>query len=212
MNKTNWQNVDIVGDQSAYVSSITSQWRVTVPTLRDFLATSRKYFVLFCQQFAKLFMTKYISALQKNKGISKAGAQQLLLDTQSLKTALLDLPSIALTVKRKPPDKYSKLIVREMGRTEMVLKTVMSPVENVPAFVDHIFRLIPDCDVNEFVKILDMKGFKRTEQTPLIELFKSKVPAGSAGILHDQNDAESAETSVESSRIKKLEKLIKKRL
>ncbi|CAG7834968.1 unnamed protein product [Allacma fusca] len=212
MNKTNWQNVDIVGDQSAYVSSITSQWRVTVPTLRDFLATSRKYFVLFCQQFAKLFMTKYISALQKNKGISKAGAQQLLLDTQSLKTALLDLPSIALTVKRKPPDKYSKLIVREMGRTEMVLKTVMSPLENVPAFVDHIFRLIPDCDVNEFVKILDMKGYKRTEQTPLIELFKSKVPAGSAGILQDQIEMESAETSVESSRIKKLEKLIKKRL
>ena len=50
-------------------------------------------------------MTKYITALQKNKGISKPGAQQLLLDTQSLKTALLDLPSIALTVKRKPPDK-----------------------------------------------------------------------------------------------------------
>lgn len=51
-------------------------------------------------------MSKYISTLLKCKGISKLGAQQLLLDTQSLKTALLDLPSITLTVKRKPPDKW----------------------------------------------------------------------------------------------------------
>lgn len=50
-------------------------------------------------------MEKYVSALQKCKGINKHGAQQLLLDTQILKSALLDLPSIGLTVKRKPPDK-----------------------------------------------------------------------------------------------------------
>lgn len=50
-------------------------------------------------------MSKYISTLYKCRGISKEGAHQLLLDTQSLKTALLDLPSIGLTVKRKPPDK-----------------------------------------------------------------------------------------------------------
>lgn len=48
-----WQSVDKVGDQSPYVSSMISQWKATVPTLRDYLATSRKYFVIFCQQFAK---------------------------------------------------------------------------------------------------------------------------------------------------------------
>ena len=99
-----------------------------------------------------------------------------------------------------------------MGRTEMMLKTVMSPIENVPAFVDHIFRLIPDCDVNEFIKILDMKGFKRTEQGPLVELFRNKIPAGAAGATNDPVEPDSPETNVESSRIKKLEKLIKKRL
>jgi hypothetical protein len=33
------------------------------------------------------------------------GAEQLLLDTHSLKTVLLDLPSINVTVSRKPPQK-----------------------------------------------------------------------------------------------------------
>lgn len=50
-------------------------------------------------------MGKFMSTLYKCKNVSKTGAQQLLLDTQSLKTALLDLPSLNLTVKRKPPDK-----------------------------------------------------------------------------------------------------------
>ncbi|CAL8137366.1 unnamed protein product [Orchesella dallaii] len=210
--KTAWQAVDKVGDQSAYVSGMISQWKSTVPTLRDYLATSRKYFVIFCQQFAKLFMEKYISALQKCKGINKLGAQQLLLDTQSLKTSLLDLPSIGLTVKRKPPDKYSKLIVREMGRTEMVLKVTMAPVEQIATFVDQATKLIPDCGPNEFSKILDMKGFKKTEQGPFIESFKSKTSGLSLSHYSQFQEHDSPESNVESSRIKKLEKLIKKRL
>lgn len=208
MNKTNWQMLETVGDQSAYVSAITSQWRLTVPTLRDFLTTSRKYFVLFCQQFARLFMSKFVSTLYKCKGVSKPGAQQLLLDTQSLKTGLLDLPSIGLTVKRKPPDKYSKLIVREMGRTEMILKIVMAPAENAHQFVDHATKLVPDCDLGEFTKILDMKGIKKIEQTPFSDEFKIKSP----GISLSTNANTSSEPSAEFSRIKKLEKLIKKRL
>jgi len=182
-----------------------------VPTLRDFLANSRKYFVIFCQHFAKVFMSKYISTLLKCKGISEHGAHQLLLDTQSLKTALLDLPSITLTVKRKPPDKYSKLIVREMGRTEMVLKLTMDPVKQIPSFVDQTIKLIPDCDLTEFIKLLDMKGYKKHEQTPFIDCFKSKMslPMEPSGSGHGA-DADSHDVSAESSRIKKLEKLIKR--
>lgn len=108
--------------------------------------------------------------------------------------------------------RYSKLIVREMGRTEMVLKVTMAPVEQVSSFVDQVTKLVPDCGLNEFSKILDMKGYKRTEQGPLIDSFKTKT-AGMSHIHFSQfQEADSPETNVESSRIKKLEKLIKKRL
>lgn len=96
-----------------------------------------------------------------------------------------------------------------MGRTEMILKVTMAPVEQVTSFVDQVTKLVPDLGPNEFAKILDMKGYKRTEQGPLLDLFKTKT----SGIYHNQfQELESPETNVESSRIKKLEKLIKKRL
>ncbi len=47
-----WQTVEAVGDQSAYVSAITSHLKQNLPIIRDNLATSRKYFTQFCIKFA----------------------------------------------------------------------------------------------------------------------------------------------------------------
>lgn len=101
-----------------------------------------------------------------------------------------------------------------MGRTEMVLKLTMSPVEHsveqITSFVEQTTKLIPDCDLTEFSKILDMKGYKRQEQGPFIDCFKNKMRYGNEGV-GSAIDIDSPEIGVESSRIKKLEKLIKKR-
>lgn len=50
---------------------------------------------------------------------------QLLLDTHSLKTVLLDLPSIGSQVLRKAPASYTKIVVKGMTRAEMILKVRM---------------------------------------------------------------------------------------
>lgn len=47
---------------------------------------------------------------------------QLLLDTHSLKTVLLDMPSIGSQVLRKAPASYTKIVVKGMTRAEMILK------------------------------------------------------------------------------------------
>lgn len=95
-----------------------------------------------------------------------------------------------------------------MGRIEMILKIVMTPVEDMSTFVEHACKLVPDCDLVEFGKVLDMKGFKKPEHVPFVEEFKTKCPRqGLSG-----GEVGTPETGVESSRIKKLEKLIKKRL
>jgi hypothetical protein len=99
-----------------------------------------------------------------------------------------------------------------MGRTEMVLKLTMAPVEQIPAFVDQTTKLLPDCDFTEFSKILDMKGYKKQEQGPFLDCFKSKTAYHSESGIRLGSELDSSETTVESSRIKKLEKLIKKRL
>ncbi|XP_077152473.1 vacuolar protein sorting-associated protein 53 homolog isoform X2 [Ranitomeya variabilis] len=157
MSKMQWQNVEHVGDQSPYVTSIILHVKQNVPIIRDNLASTRKYFTQFCIKFANSFIPKFINHLFKCKPISMVGAEQLLLDTHSLKTVLLDLPSIGSQVVRKAPASYTKIVVKGMTRAEMILKVVMAPHENSVVFVDNYIKLLADCSTETFQKILEMK-------------------------------------------------------
>ncbi|XP_015422255.1 PREDICTED: vacuolar protein sorting-associated protein 53 homolog isoform X2 [Myotis davidii] len=53
MSKMQWQNVEHVGDQSPYVTSVILHIKQNVPIIRDNLASTRKYFTQFCIKFAK---------------------------------------------------------------------------------------------------------------------------------------------------------------
>jgi len=48
-----WSTVEAVGDQSSYVTALTSHLKQNLPIIRDNLASSRKYFTQFCLKFAK---------------------------------------------------------------------------------------------------------------------------------------------------------------
>ncbi|XP_043910225.1 vacuolar protein sorting-associated protein 53 homolog [Protopterus annectens] len=213
MSKMQWQNVEHVGDQSPYVTSIILHIKQNVPIIRDNLASTRKYFTQFCIKFANSFIPKFISHLFKCKPISMVGAEQLLLDTHSLKTVLLDLPSVGSQVLRKAPASYTKIVVKGMTRAEMILKVVMAPHESSVVFVDNYIKLLADCNTETLQRILDMKGLKKSEQSTMLELFRQRLPAPNAG--GDVTTSISLPTPTpeqESSRIRKLEKLIKKRL
>ena len=103
MSKINLQNFSAVGDQSSYVTAIINHIKNFVPLIRDNLANSRKYFTQFCSKFANNLIHKFINNIFKCKLISQVGIEQLLLDTHSLKTALLDMPTINSAVSRKAP-------------------------------------------------------------------------------------------------------------
>lgn len=102
----------------------------------------------------------------------------------------------------------------------MILKVVMDASDTNAKYVAQYTRLLPDSDPAEFQKILDMKGVRRSDQTPLVELYRSQL----TDVHQQDDDRESAHASAansshgtlspdhESSRIKKLEKLIKRRL
>ncbi|XP_075417359.1 vacuolar protein sorting-associated protein 53 homolog [Tenrec ecaudatus] len=214
MSKMQWQNVEHVGDQSPYVTSVILHIKQNVPIIRDNLASTRKYFTQFCIKFANSFIPKFITHLFKCKPISMVGAEQLLLDTHSLKMVLLDLPSIGSQVVRKAPASYTKIVVKGMTRAEMILKVVMAPHEPSVVFVDNYIKLLTDCNTETFQKILDMKGLKRSEQSSMLELLRQRLPtppaAGPEGTSPLSLMAPTPEQ--ESSRIRKLEKLIKKRL
>ncbi|KAG1682195.1 Vacuolar protein sorting-associated protein 53 [Nymphon striatum] len=220
--KIQWQSVEAVGDQSSYVTAITTHIRHMVPVIRDNLASSRKYFTQFCVKFANSFIPKFIGHLFKCKPISTEGAEQLLLDTHMLKTVLLDLPSVGSQVIRKAPASFTKIVVKGMTKAEMILKVVMAPHDPPQGFVENYMKLLPESDLTEFQKVMDMKGLKRGDQNTMIDVFCSRVssqvsnidpnPSSIIGSLALVASAARNNPDQESSRIRKLEKLIKKRL
>eukprot|EP00112_Aurelia_sp_Birch-Aquarium-sp1_P023247 Seg685.3 transcript_id=Seg685.3/GoldUCD/mRNA.D3Y31 product="Vacuolar protein sorting-associated protein 53-like" protein_id=Seg685.3/GoldUCD/D3Y31 len=210
MSKVHWQSIETVGDQSGYITAITTHLKQAIPVIRDSLYSSRKYFTQFCIKFVNSFIPRFINYIYKCKPISTIGAEQLLLDTHSLKTVLLDLTTLGSQVQRKPPASFTKIVAKGMSKAEMILKVVMSPHDPPAGFVDNYIKLLNDSDTANFQKLLEMKGLKRNEQHTMLELFRSRIPAGSAGgsagALH------SGTPEQESSRIKRLEKLIKKQI
>ena len=212
-----WAAVEQVGDQSHYVSQLSSAVRATVPRLRDCLQTSRKYFTQFCLKFVTSFIPKFISQLYRCRPVGTVGAEQLLLDTHSLKTVLLDLPNLAeasgqqnrAAATRKAPAAFTKVVVKGMTRAEMILKVVMSPADPLDGFVEQYIRLVQDPDLAELGKLLEMKGLRRGDQTAYLERFRETFDEGG---IAGEVPGSPAQGGSEQSRIRKLEKLIKKRL
>uniref|UniRef100_A0A1L8DW08 Vacuolar protein sorting-associated protein 53 homolog n=1 Tax=Nyssomyia neivai TaxID=330878 RepID=A0A1L8DW08_9DIPT len=222
MSKIQWQTISNVGDQSSFVNSIITHFKQTIPTIRDNLATSRKYYIQFCHKFVNSFIPKYINHLYKCRLTSVQesnvlGCEQLLLDTHSLKTVLMDLPSIGSQVNRKAPASFTKIVIKGMTKAEMIIKVVMAPVIPASVFTEQFLKLLPDSTLVEFHKVLDMKGMRRVDQAQLAELFKRTAPKENLSLALDAVSSGAAAKLLDSpdgdkGRIKKLEKLIKKRL
>ena len=176
---------------------------------------ARKYFTQLCNKFATTFIPKYIGHLFKCKSLSQGGAEQLLLDTHTLKKVLIELPCWESAVKTAPAS-YTKSVIKGMTKAEMILKVVLVPHERIEPFIESYIKLLPDSDNNEFQKILDMKGVKRTESALLLDAFRNRPITKDSGQLGSDKlalDTNSDQNNdYESSRIKRLEKLIKKRL
>lgn len=216
-----WQHINNVGDQSPFVNSLITHFKLTTPIIRDNLSSSRKYFTQFCHKFVNSFIPKYITTLYKCRPTNTQdgtnnimGCEQLLLDTHSIKTVLLDLPSIGSSVNRKAPASYTKVVVKGMTKAEMIIKVVMAPIVPAIAFTEQFLKLLPDSSFTEFHKILDMKGLRRTDQTQLVELLKRNAPKEMVAAVEMGQLSMAMANSPDSEKghIKKLEKLIKKRL
>ena len=209
MIKTNWLAVGTPIGPSVYAVTITSRLQQSFPFIRDSLQDARKYFALLCNKFAATFVPKFISFLYKCKPLNREGAEQLLLDTHTMKKVLMELPTWESNVKTAPAT-YTKAIIKGMNKAEIILKVVLIPIEMpVDSLVENSYRLLgPEVDLMEFQKILDMKSIKRVDSPYYIELMKKKIRENElAAIAKSQDDDKKAEDVV---KIKELEKMIKK--
>ncbi|KAK0416221.1 hypothetical protein QR680_012354 [Steinernema hermaphroditum] len=223
MTKTNWSAIEGVGDESAYVHSIRKHLKEAVPKIRDYFSDRRKYFAHFCLKLATQLVNKFLGALFRCRSVSPHGAEQLLLDTHSLKLLLLNLPSIESAIQTKPPVVYTTSVQTTITKVEMILKIVMSDIKSPEDFIGKYVQMLPDSDSSELQKILEVRGLRRSEQTPIIQLYRVQVEGAESTLTSTASVPSSMQATfsqvvslaadgIGDSSMRRLEKLVKKKL
>lgn len=167
MTRVPWGTLESVGDQSEYVNNINTILTASIPVLGNLL--SPIYFQFFLDKLASSLGPRFYLNIFKCKQISETGAQQMLLDTQAVKTILLDVPSLGK--KTSVAAGYSKFVSREMSKAEALLKVILSPTDSV---ADTYCALLPEGTPSEFQRILDLKGLKRTDQQTILDDYNKR--------------------------------------
>ncbi|CAL9090122.1 unnamed protein product [Musa acuminata var. zebrina] len=167
MTRVPWASLESVGDQSEYVNGINSILASSIPMLGSLLSPT--YFQYFLDKLAASLGPRFYLNIFKCKHISETGAQQMLLDTQAVKTILLEIPSLGK--QTAVATSYSKFVSREMSKAEALLKVILSPIDSVA----NTYRaLLPEGTPAEFQRILDLKGLKKADQQAILDDFNKQ--------------------------------------
>eukprot|EP00298_Acanthocystis_sp_HF-20_P016596 c21524_g2_i5.p1 GENE.c21524_g2_i5~~c21524_g2_i5.p1 ORF type:complete len:406 (-),score=131.09 c21524_g2_i5:189-1406(-) len=177
----NWQAIKEVGDSSEYVSQIGLELAKAIPPITNTLNTT--YLRFFCDKFVSSFVEQFIFHIYKCRRVSETGAQQLLLDAQTLQSLLVKLPIIGLTgdtPPHPPPTGYKKYVEKEMDKAEGILKVLGTPIDGVLT----TFLTVSSASNFEFQKILELKGLKRVEIIQLTsQLAAARAMASSSSTI-----------------------------
>lgn len=165
--ETDWTTWPSVGDTSPYVNNITSKLTLTIPGIRKNL--SKHHFRFLLDKFGAAFIQTYSSHVYKTDKMSHFGAQQILLDTTTLRSLLIGLSTMGASApptQRAPaPTTYVKHITREIAKIEAVLKVILAPAETC---IDTYLALVPGGSADAFRHILEMRGVRRGDAAPLV--------------------------------------------
>lgn len=176
MSHTIWSTWDTVSDESPYVFLIHEQIEPFVKKIKNLLPTS--YYRSFCDKFMITFTMSYYDHLTRQKKISEPGTQQILLDLYNLKTLFLKLPVIedntsstkktttVATGGSIAPAMYTKMVQKQFGRLETILKLVGTPLS---LLIDNFKVQWPGGTSSDLTVIMSLKGMKRTEQAMMLE-------------------------------------------
>ncbi|CAE7277299.1 VPS53, partial [Symbiodinium sp. KB8] len=171
MVRTDWFRVVDIGDQSPFVGSIDRKLCAIFPVVRQLLGGG--YFRQFCDHFVRGFAHRFMSALYKPRScIGEVGAQQLLLDTQTLRVVLLQAP-LALTEEEADaetqlppaPSSYVRFVKAELPRAELLLKLVGTPPEALPA---NVRAMWPRASRADLERVMTLKGMPRKAMLPVV--------------------------------------------
>ncbi|KAJ6144227.1 hypothetical protein N7470_008122 [Penicillium chermesinum] len=131
------------------------------------LLHKQQYARAFSDHLIELVSSLFISNVFQCKPVSEAGAEQMLLDSYTLKSGLSSL------LPAPAPAGFVKRVNSSFFKIETLLKTLQVRPSPPEALVQAYLIHIADRNNNNFRKILDLKGIRsRQEQNHLVELFQ----------------------------------------
>lgn len=121
-----------------------------------------------------MHLYRYHDTIMRQKIISEAGSQQLLLDTYNLKTLLMHLHGLGAGAGdvKTPPSVYTKFIVGRAAQIETVLKLVGTAGEML---IERFRIMWPEGRMDDLVAIMTLKGMKKQDQQALLDAQSSLV-------------------------------------
>lgn len=178
MANTNWSHMEDVGDQSRYISSLKEilikNCTIILPTfVRDIYVRN------FCDKIVETTINQFLSSIIRTKPIPVIAAEQMLLDLSVLKETFLKLPKLSTDAPDyKLSGQYQKHVDRMVHRLEVILKVLLTQEAPQEGLVSNYFFLIGDKSIDNFIKILQLKGITdKNRQTKFIDLFKIHMKA-----------------------------------
>uniref|UniRef100_A0A6B2KYE7 Vps53 N-terminal domain-containing protein n=1 Tax=Arcella intermedia TaxID=1963864 RepID=A0A6B2KYE7_9EUKA len=171
---TNWNALEIVGDQSEYINAVQNELTELMNLLQN--SVVEEHFTFLCDSVAKAVIQLFEAQIYQISGISEIGAEQLLVDATSLKAILVNLPAIGLNeadASTKVTERFRKRIDKEMAPIEALLKILVTPTSLLTETYIQMYQS-EGKDPLHFIKILNVKGIKESEQDTYLDQFGLK--------------------------------------
>ena len=165
MRNSPWNKLENVGDQSSYATELLFRIKAKSEEIVSLLH-KQQYARAFADHLVEFVSNTFLSNIYLCCPISETGAEQMLLDSYTLKSGLTSvLPAPA-------PASYVKRVNASFGKIDTVLKTIQVRPSPPEALVQAYLIHIADRSEANFRRILELKGLRlKHEQAPLVELF-----------------------------------------
>lgn len=161
-----WSKMETAENNSSYIPSFQTNLKDRSASILEMLH-KQQYARAFADNLVELLSGTYLSNIVSCRPISEGGAEQMLLDTYTIRGTLTQLMP-----GNPPPALFVKRVNTCINRIEPLLKTLQVRPDPPEALVQAYLIHIADLSEANFRKVLDMKGIRnRSELTQLVELF-----------------------------------------
>ncbi|WFD44950.1 Vacuolar protein sorting-associated protein 53 [Malassezia psittaci] len=178
-----WSQLDYVMDKSPYIDTLASVMEQIAVIVRH--EVENKRFVRnWCDKAVGTVTTRFIHTLLRLRPLRQNIAKQLLSDVEHLRRLLQELPHFGTHIWAGIPNAHTmqtsheRLVQKTFSRITPILAILAKLPDDTLEISEAVqmYRTeIQDQSLQNFQKILDLKGVKRMDQTPFIEEFLAAI-------------------------------------